>query len=205
MSDPFYKWLAPDRTTPVRGYRWPVRARQWTPRQTPVRCQSGWHLAPPGGITPNVPWTLPAVLWTAEGRGATDAAPDKVVFESARILAPIGTLTEPMAHSLACDFAEHVLPLWEAKHPNDHGPRVAIEARRRAMTGDGSAGELYAAAAGAARAYAAHYASDDPSAICAAYAAYGAAGAAISTYAYAATNLAEREWQGRRILEVLNA
>src|SRR3990167_10062298 len=32
---------------------------------------------------------------------------------------------------LACDYAEHVLPLYEAKYPSDSRPRHSIETARR--------------------------------------------------------------------------
>ena len=186
-SEVFYKWLTPNRTTTYTCVRWPVRARQWTPPEPPKRCKSGWHLATLAGLSKHLPTKFPAVLWTAEGRGATDSAIDKVAFESARILAPVGTLTERTAHALACDFAEHVLPIWEARYPGDDRPRVAIETKRRWLAGEASDEERYAAyTAAAAR----------------------AAAAAAAAYAYAAgaayaAHGVEREWQGRRILEVL--
>ena len=187
-----YKWLTPNRTTTYTCVRWPVRARQWTSPKTPELCKSGWHLATLAGLSKHLPTKFPAVLWTAEGRGATDSAIDKVAFESARILAPVGTLTERTAHALACDFAEHVLPIWEARYPGDDRPRVAIETKRRWLAGEASDEERYAAYTAA---YTVAYADT------AAYAAADAAGA----YAAAAdaAHGVEREWQGRRILEVL--
>ena len=34
------------------------------------------------------------------------------------------------ARLLACDFAEHVLPIWQAKYPDDLRPAQCIEAAR---------------------------------------------------------------------------
>ena len=49
---------------------------------------------------------------------------------------------------LACDFAEHVLPTWEAQYPDDYRPRTCIEtARRYADGGEATREELTAAAA----------------------------------------------------------
>ena len=49
---------------------------------------------------------------------------------------------------LACDFAEHVLPIWEAQYPDDNRPRTCIEtARRYADGGEATREELTAAAA----------------------------------------------------------
>lgn len=33
--------------------------------------------------------------------------------------------------AVGCDFAEHVLPRWNAAYPNDDRPRAAIDAKRR--------------------------------------------------------------------------
>ena len=104
-----YKWLTPDRTTTYQREPWPVRAKVWTPVKTPRLCRTGWHLATLAGVAAHLPQTFPAVLWEAEGRGASDAQSDKIAFEQARILRPIGTLTENGARILACDFALHVL------------------------------------------------------------------------------------------------
>ena len=50
---------------------------------------------------------------------------------------------------LACDYAEHVLHLFEAKHPTDLRPRQAIEVARRFAVGDATQEELAAAGAAA--------------------------------------------------------
>ena len=77
---------------------------------------------------------------------------------------------------LACDFAEHVLPIFEARRPNDQRPRKAIEVARRFARGQADRDELIAARKGAAAA--------DAAAAAAAYAAYAAA-----------ARLNERQWQ----------
>lgn len=55
---------------------------------------------------------------------------------------------EPVWRLLACEFAERVLPAWEAYAPADTRPRDAIQAARRYARGEVEA----APAAGAARA-----------------------------------------------------
>ena len=50
---------------------------------------------------------------------------------------------------LACDFAEHVLPTWEAQYPDDARPRTCIETARRYADGEATREELTAAAAAA--------------------------------------------------------
>lgn len=80
--------------------------------------------------------------------------------------------------SLACDFAERVLPLFEARYPDDKRPREAIEAAR---SGDKQrAREARKAATAAATA--------------AAYAAANAANAARKT---------EQDWQLARVRQVI--
>ena len=43
---------------------------------------------------------------------------------------------------MACDFAERVLPMFEAEHPNDNRPRKAIEVSRRYSMGEATDEEL---------------------------------------------------------------
>ena len=50
---------------------------------------------------------------------------------------------------MACDFAERVLPMFEAEHPNDNRPRKAIEVSRRFAIGEATAEELCRALKGA--------------------------------------------------------
>ena len=49
----------------------------------------------------------------------------------------------------ACDCAEHVLPYFEEKYPEDKRPRQAIESARRFANGEAIAEELDAATAAA--------------------------------------------------------
>jgi hypothetical protein len=85
-----------------------------------------------------------------------------------------------LSRLLACDFAEHVLPIYERAYPNDKRPRQAIETSRRYTYGHATAEELVAALAAA---WAAREAAGGGSwggclggAAWAARAAYGAAG-----------------------------
>ena len=70
---------------------------------------------------------------------------------------------ERFARELACDYAEHVLPIFERECPDDTRPRVAIDVVRRYARGDATEDELAAAgaAAGAAARAAAWAAADD--------------------------------------------
>lgn len=89
----------------------------------------------------------------------------------------------PVLRLLACDYAEHVLPLFEAAYPEDARPRVAIETARRYVCGRALLGKLRVAADAAGAVGAAARA---------ARAAAWAAGAAAGD--------AERMWQAARLL-----
>ena len=104
-------------------------------------------------------------------------------------------LTEQEQRLIAADFAEHVLPLFEANYPDDDRPRKAIEAARAFLRGqitieqlDAARAAAWAAAGDAARAATWAAASD-------------AAGAAASD----AAGAAERAWQQQRIDAVVAA
>ncbi len=189
-----YKWLHPDRTTTYQHVRWPKRAKVWTPNKTPRLCVSGWHLATHEGISEHA--RVDAVLWTAEGRGAHFDQLDKVVFTSARIIEPVGTLTRQIAVQWAAECAKRVLRHYEDRYPNDKRPREAVNAALE-WAKDPSEKNAYAAAAYASAnaAYAAH----------AAYAAYAAHAANANAYAYANARSKERTWQSDRLLTLLGA
>ena len=95
---------------------------------------------------------------------------------------------------LACDYAEHVLHIFEAEYPDDYRPRKAIEVARRYARGEVTKEELTAAEAAAGAAWAA------------AGAARTAAGAARATEWAAArytAEAAERTWLEARLRELL--
>ena len=119
----------------------------------------------------------------------------------------------------AADCAEHVLPFFEEKHPQDDRPRKAIEAARAWVRGEIACG---AARAAAVAAHAAARDADEGAARAAARATGHAAGTAhmagharhAATYAVtaataansadaAAATAAERDWQYRRLPEHL--
>ena len=126
MTQIYYKWLKPDRTTTYQGVKWPKRVGVWTPDAKPVFCQSGWHLATHQGIAEYA--RTGAVLWIAEGRGASVAADDKVAFSSARLVSQVGTLTRVIAVQWAAECARRVLKHYEDRYPEDKRPREAIQA-----------------------------------------------------------------------------
>jgi hypothetical protein len=118
---------------------------------------------------------------------------------------------------LAIEFAERVLPIFEARYPDDNRPRTAIETAKLYLSGESTlyalkeartatfaaaanAAACAAYAAAAAAAAAAYAAADaaDPDAD-AADAAAVAAAAAANAAAYAA----ERPWQKQRLAELM--
>lgn len=92
---------------------------------------------------------------------------------------------------LACDYAEHVLYIFEDKYPDDKRPRTAIEAARLYANGQATKEELEKAQSAAA--YATTYAAD-----AAADAATRAAARAAAADAYA-----ERKYQTEKLRELL--
>jgi hypothetical protein len=114
----------------------------------------------------------------------------------------------------AADCAEHVLPLFETRFPDDARPRRAIEVARSgaahaAAVADAAHAAAHAAARAADAAYAAraaHAAADAAEAAAlAADAAAAAARAAYAAYAARATDAAEREWQLDHLVMLLGA
>jgi len=140
-------------------------------------------------------------------------------------------LTEQEQRLIAADFAEHVLPLFEAEYPDDDRPRKAIDAARSYARGEITKEQLDAAGAAAgaaawddawaaaraaawAAARAAAWADARADARAAAWADAGAAAwAAARAAAWADARAAawadarddERVWQQQRIDEVVAA
>ena len=126
-----------------------------------------------------ISWFGPA-LYEAEADGLEDAG-DKCITQRARLLRRIEAWDERTQRLLACDCAEHVLPLWEARFPNDKRPREAIAVARRFARGEATLEELQAAWA----------------------AACDTAWAATWAAARAAAGDAEHRWQYERFLDYM--
>ena len=134
-------------------------------------------------------------------------------------MSTLDDLTEQEQRLIAADFAEHVLPLFEAEYPDDDRPRKAIDAARAYARGEITEEQLSAAwdaaraAAWAAAGAAAWDAAGDAAGAAAWAAARAAAGAAARDAARAAAGAAagdaaraaERVWQLQRIDEVVAA
>jgi hypothetical protein len=152
-------------------------------------CARGLHLV----TVKQLPqWLSEGILWEAETEGGLIDAGDKWVARRARVVREVARLDARTARLLTCDFAEHVLPIFEEQHPNDKRPREAIAVARRFANGEATRAELAAARAAA-------WDAARVAARVAARAAWDAAGDA----AWAAAGDAEREWQARHTAEVL--
>ena len=109
---------------------------------------------------------------------------------------------ETFSRLLACDYAEHVLPIFETQYPDDDRPRKAIAVSRRHAHGEATDAELSAAwAAWDAARYAAGAAGW--AAWHAAWAAGAAAWYAAEAAARDAAWHAECTWQEARLRELL--
>lgn len=106
---------------------------------------------------------------------------------------------------LACDYAEHVLYIYESQHPDDKRLRQVIEVSRRYVMGLATEEELATArdAAWAAVCDAARDARAAWSAWAAVWAAARDAAWAAWAAARAAARAAERQWQEQRLREKL--
>ena len=104
---------------------------------------------------------------------------------------------ETFSRLLVCDYAEHVLHIFEAEYPDDYRPREAIAVSRRYARGEATDAELSAA-------WSAAWSAEGSAAGAAAWsAAEAAAEAAAGAAAWAAAWAAERQWQEARLRELL--
>jgi hypothetical protein len=116
-------------------------------------------------------------------------------------------LDEDTLGSLAADWAEHVLPIFENTHQKDKRPRRAIEAARDFVAGKIDRAVLEKAREAASEAaWAAQAAAWAAGATWAAWAAQAASAQAATTAAKAAawnasSNIGSAEWQQARVIE----
>jgi hypothetical protein len=108
-------------------------------------CARGYHVFERKDI---LQW-FNATLYECEIRGAAIDHGDKIVAESCRLIRPLPGCNERILRLFACRVAEDVLPLYEAKYPDDDRPRKAIETARRYADGQATDDELAAAQAAA--------------------------------------------------------
>jgi hypothetical protein len=202
----YYKWLTPDHRG-VYGHgdytdHLPhgKRPGKWLPPITdPETCRRGYHVVTAAHLPEH--WGRKgSVLYVIEARGEIVTDTDKLACEQIRLVNRVGTLTRDVLVTFAADCAARVLPIFEAKFPDDDRPRKAIEAARSGDAADAAAYTAHArnaadaayAAYTAYTAYTAHARNAADTAYAAAYAAYAADAAAK-----------ERAWQGRHLLRLI--
>ena len=121
-----------------------------------------------------------------DGYGLDSSIPILTILESNGHMDAIWSLratrepSDQFTRLLACDFAEHVLPIFEKRHPNDKRPRHAIEVSRLFACGKADRDQLIAARKGADAAAAAEAAAAAFTATAAAYTAAADAAAATA-------------------------
>ena len=181
---------------------------KWMPKILRVQpCSRGYHLCRPEDL---MGWWSGPCLYLAEMRGKVVRCDNKVVAAEARLVRRVEVRRERAQRLLACDFAEHVIHIFEKQRTKDHRPRNAIKVARRFAVGKATRRELAAArdtawaaaeAAARAAAEAAARAAAGAAAGAAAWAAAEAAArAAAGAAARAAAGDAEKIWQTRCLL-----
>jgi hypothetical protein len=106
-----------------------------------LACYRGYHLCRRADL---IYWLGPTI-WIAEGRGTCIQCNDKVVFEQARLVAPVPSWNEKTARLFACDCAERVMPIYRKHHPNDLRLQQCIDIARKFAKGEATQDELDAA------------------------------------------------------------
>ena len=112
----------------------------WTPNVTPRLCESGYHVCRDDDL---IHW-LGERIYACEVRGEVDEADDKVVAESVRLLCPT-PWDDVSARLFTAECAAEVLPLYEARYPNDSRVSDCLETSFRYALGDASEPERAAA------------------------------------------------------------
>lgn len=182
-------------------------------------CENGYHICTVGQL-PAWVWRHCAVYEVEPGEEKIHED-EKIVCRTARLTHLVGIFDRKTAVRWACDCAEHVLPIFEKERQKDDRPRKAIETTRRWLDREASITDWYTAARAAnaaarvavyvaarAAAHAAYAAANAANAAAnAAHAARAADDAAYAADAAAypthAAHAAEREWQGKRLVEIL--
>jgi len=194
--------MLPDNRTAVQNKIWPVKVGEWTARETPVLCQSGWHGMKEKHVLSHLPSQIGASLWVVETRGAILHGDDKFCAPQMKLAYKIGTTTERNLRLFAADCAEDVLPIFWRVRPDDDRPKHAIEVARRYANGAATEQERAAArdAAGAAAWAAARDAAGDAAGAAAWDAARAAAWAAARDAARDAAGAAawDAAWDAAR-------
>ena len=205
----YYKVLTEDGRGTYSDQPWNLpqngKPGKWMPyiKGDLVVCEIGYHGCSDRQL---VRW-LGSAIYEMEFKGEVIDHGDKVLGRQARLVRRLDTWTEKSARLFAADCAEHVLPIFEKKQPNDDRPRKAVEAARQFASGeiDRRAWDAAWDAARAAARDAARAATGDAAAAAAGAAAWAAARDAAGAAAWAAAWAAERSAQDRKLTALLNA
>jgi hypothetical protein len=181
-------------------------------------CRNGYHVV----TLEQLPDWLGERIFEVEVGDEIVHADGKSVVRTCRLTRECTGWNERTARLFACDCAERVLYLFEARYPGDGRPRKAIEIARRYADGKAAVEELAAARdAACAAAEAARDVAGDAALAAAGDAALAAAGAAARAAARAAWAAAwaareaaeddaraaalnaERQWQAERLRKIL--
>ena len=116
---------------------------RWMPKidDRLIPCEHGYHLCRPDDL---IYW-LDEAIFVAEFEGEMVLDDNKIVVRRARLLRKVETWNERTARLFACKCAEHVLPIFEKKYPDDTQPRKAVEIARKYANGKATKTELAAA------------------------------------------------------------
>src|SRR5487761_2540138 len=144
-DETYYKWLLPNRVTPIQNKTWPVRMKQWTAEESPVICESGWHGVLRKDILKHLPQTNISELWEVEVRGELVHGEDKFSAPQMRLIRKVATTDARMLRLFACDVAQEVLWVFEKERPNDTRVRDCIEVARLYAMGEATEQERAAA------------------------------------------------------------
>lgn len=87
-------------------------------------------------------WLGP-VLYRVEACGEVLSAKHFVVCRKVRLLYRVDAWDERVARLLACDYADSVLPLYEAEYPEDERPRRILSVAQRYAWGRAEEDEFY--------------------------------------------------------------
>ena len=190
---PLWKILGPAREAIHGGaVVWPEPG-EWLEVDGPIRpCRHGLHLCRQQDL---IRWArVGAVVWTVETTGPVVDDDCKVVVGRARLVEPVGRITERVLRLTAADIAESVAHL----HGRDPGCMGAIRVARLCAHGLATAGEAEAAqsAAGEAARAAAEEGSREAAWAAVDAAAWGGARAAADAAAWGAARAAK--WSAAR-------
>lgn len=113
--------------------KWPLphgsQPGKWLPKITDdlAVCKCGYHVLKPENL---IDWLGPMIC-EVEVRGTPLWDGNKGVVRQARIVRVLETWDERTARLLACDYAAHVLSLWQQSYPDDNRVQQTIAVARR--------------------------------------------------------------------------